>query len=158
MTMKRLVLALLIVAFSAAYAEQELVAPIVTNPQLDAAVERVSSTLPEDDPNRANLLKLYGQSREALASYEESLASLETFRQARINAPGQTVVLQQELAVLKSADQPDFAASVSGFSRVEAGQKSQVTKVNWPRCKPASPKFAGRLTGCPRARRRSAKT
>jgi potassium efflux system protein len=128
MTMKKLLLALLILACSMGRAEEELTAPVVNTAQLDAAVERVSGTLPEDDPGRANLLRSYNKAREALASYNESLESLETFRRARVNAPGEAVVLQQELAVLKAAEQPDFAASVSDLSLVEAEQQIQVSK------------------------------
>jgi potassium efflux system protein len=116
--------ALLMVCFSAV-AEESLAPPTFTVAQIDAAEASVKSRLPEDDPVRAALLNRYDKARTALQQYQESLQLLEKYRQARDNAPGETALLQAELAALRQGDEPDLAGELQGLTLVEVEQRVQ---------------------------------
>jgi len=58
----------------------------ITIPQLDAAVAEASENLAPDDPKRANLLRLYGDTRAALVATRQFKESLASFAQARAGA------------------------------------------------------------------------
>ncbi|MEZ5572184.1 MAG: mechanosensitive ion channel [Halioglobus sp.] len=89
----------------------QAVAPAVTVAQLDAAVARVTANLPEDDPQRAALLKSYADTREALSNLEKFRLQTSGYIQSRANAVKEAEAIEEKLVALHSA--PQKAVSVS---------------------------------------------
>ncbi|MDH3995278.1 MAG: hypothetical protein OEV47_20325, partial [Gammaproteobacteria bacterium] len=133
MSMVKVLLAVLIFVVSAARAE--VTPPGVTLEQVNTAAELVSSTLPEDDPKRETLLRLYNDTRAALQSFSESTQALDAFSRARENAAQQADALYAELARLQAAPAVDEATVAAGLSLPELeqaiqGDKSELTALN----------------------------
>lgn len=101
--------------------------PVVTTAQLDAAVAEATGTLADDDPKRADLLRLYGDARAALAAAARFEESRESFAQARAGAAKQAADIEAGLAERQVA--PDAAAPASGTaSLADIEQQMQVGK------------------------------
>jgi potassium efflux system protein len=133
MSMGKALLAVLVFVVTAARAE--VMSPGVTLDQVNTAAELVSSSMPEDDPKRETLLRLYNDTRAALQSFGESTQALDTFSRARENASAQAAALQAELARLQAAPATDDAAVTAGLSLPELeqtiqGDKSELTALN----------------------------
>jgi len=133
MSMVKVLLAVLIFVVSTARAE--VTPPGVTLEQVNSAAELVSSTMPEDDPKRETLLRLYNDTRAALQSFSESTQALDTYNRARDNAAPQADALHAELARLQAAPAIDEATVAAGLSLPELeqtiqGDKSELTALS----------------------------
>ncbi len=71
---------------------------IVSTAQVDAAAAEATASLAEDDPRRANLLRLYGDTRAALAAAVQFRAAGESFAQARAGAAQRAAAIEAGLA------------------------------------------------------------
>ncbi len=69
-----------------------------TIPQLDAAMADVTDRLAPDDPKRASLLRLYGDTRAALVATRQFRESREAFAQARVGASDRADAIERGLA------------------------------------------------------------
>ena len=72
--------------------------PIVSAAQVEAAVADATASLAEDDPRRANLLRLYGETRAALTAALQFGAARESFAQARAGAAQRAAAIEAGLA------------------------------------------------------------
>jgi potassium efflux system protein len=124
--MSRVLLALLMLVVFPAWGE--LTPPEVTLEQVDAAEQNISATLPEDDPARETLLKLYGETRAALQDYSKYSESLAEFQGARDNARGQANSLQDEVARLQATPPEIDIAAIEALVLSEAEQQIKLDK------------------------------
>ena len=123
--MPRVLLALLIM-----FALPVLAQPVpakVTQAQLDGAVESASA-LPEDDPTREALLKLYSETRSALESFSSFSVSLEEFSRAQTSAREQAITIKDEVAARQAAPGEVDSDAIRGFSLAETEQKIKLNK------------------------------
>ena len=92
----------------------------VTVQQLDAAVADVTANLPTDDPRRANLLRLYGDTRAALASTTQFRESRESFAQARAGAADRAAAIETGLSEREiAADSEDTVSGTASLADLE---------------------------------------
>ncbi|MCB1697211.1 MAG: mechanosensitive ion channel [Halioglobus sp.] len=99
----------------------------VTTAQLDAAVGDVTANLAPDDPKRADLLRLYGDTRAALVAVRQFRESEQSFAQARAGAAGRAAAIEAGLAERElSASRP--AADPANESLADIEQQMQVGK------------------------------
>ena len=101
----------------------------VTVEQLDAAVADVTATLAPDDPKRAGLLKLYADTRAALAAARQFKESRESFAQARAGAADRASAIEAGLSERDvSADQAEVRpdASLADLEQTMQVQKAEL--------------------------------
>ena len=98
----------------------------VTVEQLDASVANVTANLASDDPKRANLLRLYGDTRAALVAARQFNESRESFAQARAGAADRASAIEAGLSEREVASDPAGAASDASLADIE--QTMQVRK------------------------------
>jgi len=98
----------------------------VTVEQLDASVADVTANLAPDDPKRANLLRLYGDTRAALVAARQFNESRESFAQARAGAADRASAIEAGLSEREVASDPAGAASDASLADIE--QTMQVRK------------------------------
>jgi|GEM_PF-3253742 len=109
--MLRVLVLLLLIATTHAWGQ--IAAPDVTVAQLDAAVARVTADMPEDDAQRAALLKSYANTRVALASHEQFKQQLNSFSQSRANAVKEAEAIEKKLSRYHSAPETEYKPSRS---------------------------------------------
>jgi len=120
---RALLLPLLFVGFFA-WAQDTITG--VTVEQLDASVANVTTNLAPDDPKRANLLRLYGDTRAALVAARQFKESRESFAQARAGAADRASAIEAGLSEREVASDPVGAASDASLADIE--QTMQVRK------------------------------
>jgi potassium efflux system protein len=98
----------------------------VTVEQLDAAVADVTANLAPDDPKRANLLRLYGDTRAALVAARQFNESRESFAQARAGAADRAAAIEASLVERDIATDPVGGGSDASLDDIE--QTMQVRK------------------------------
>jgi potassium efflux system protein len=99
----------------------------VSEAQLDGAVERVSSNLAEDDPQRASLLKYYADTRAALSSLAQFNQAWDGYTRARDNAQAEAQSIEAALAGAQGTAQK-ADESLQDVSLSELEQEIQVDK------------------------------
>ncbi|MFC1579047.1 hypothetical protein ACFL3Y_01510, partial [Pseudomonadota bacterium] len=94
--------------------------------QLDASVADVTANLAPDDPKRANLLRLYGDTRAALVAARQFNESRESFAQARAGAADRASAIEAGLSEREVVTDPAGASSDASLADIE--QAMQVRK------------------------------
>ncbi len=123
---KALLLPLLFVAWCA-WAQDTITS--VTVEQLDASVADVTANLTPDDPKRANLLRLYGDTRAALVATRQFKESRESFAQARAGAADRASAIEaglseREVATDSPGENPD--ASLADIEQTMQVRKAEL--------------------------------
>ena len=122
--LKKLVCLVLLLA---THAWGQVEPPAVSASQVDTAIERVTSTLPEGDPQREARLKLYADTHVALSNYLDFAAAREQYYQARTQAVSEAEKIMANLGT--HADIPDMDAdTLKTLSLAELERTIQVTK------------------------------
>ncbi|MCB1704979.1 MAG: mechanosensitive ion channel [Halioglobus sp.] len=116
-----------LVLLAGAPAWSEVTAPGVTTAQLDAAVASVTANLPESDPQRAELLASYADTRSALSNYATFSQQLENYSQARANAMQEAEAIKRQL-VLDHQSPQDSEVTLQDVSLPELEQIIQVDR------------------------------
>ena len=98
----------------------------VTVEQLDASVADVTANLAPDDPKRANLLRLYGDTRAALVAARQFNESRESFAQARAGAADRASAIEAGLSEREVSFDPAGANPDASLADIE--QTLQVRK------------------------------
>ncbi len=101
----------------------------VTVEQLDASVADVTANLAPDDPKRANLLRLYGDTRAALAAARQFNESRESFAQARAGAADRASAIEAGLSEREvAADQAEVGpdATLADLEQTMQVQKAEL--------------------------------
>jgi potassium efflux system protein len=100
----------------------------VTQDQLAAAEASVSAALPEDDPSRETLLKLYSETRSALEKFSSFSASLEEFSRAQTSAREQALTIQDEVARRQASPRELDTGEIRALSLADTEQKIKLNK------------------------------
>lgn len=92
----------------------------VTRSQLDAAVENISASLPEDDPQRIALLELYSETQAALLNIKQYQDARDGFALARANAATEAQSILEALVEAQAASaQHEKVISVAPLQELE---------------------------------------
>ncbi len=91
----------------------------VTVEQLDASVDEVTANLAPDDPKRANLLRLYGDTRAALVAARQFNESRESFAQARAGAADRAAAIEAGLSEREVAVDPAGGGRDASLADIE---------------------------------------
>lgn len=98
----------------------------VTVEQLDESIAEVTANLAADDPKRANLLRLYGDTRAALVAARQFKESRESFAQARAGAADRAAAIEAGLIERELAT--DTAIESSDATLADIEQTMQVRR------------------------------
>jgi potassium efflux system protein len=118
---------LFLVLFGVAQAFGQAVSPDVTVSQLDAAVARVTASLPAESPQRSALLKSYADTRTALSNSAKFSQQIKSFGQSRANAVKEADAIEKKLAQLQKVPEKDDQ-SLQSVELPELEQMIQVGK------------------------------
>lgn len=121
-------LLVLLVLFATAHAWGQIAPPDVTMAQLEAAEERVSVSMPADDPQRASLLKSYADTGAALIRFERFNEQLKSFGLARSTAQQEAAAIEKKLAAHQNAPEQDYKVA-SSVTLAELEQKIQIDDI-----------------------------
>lgn len=116
--MLRLLAGLVLFCSITAWGQTE--APVVTEAEVSAAVEQISSSLAAEDPQRAAMLKLYGDVQATLDSFAQYQRSAKAFAEARAKSSQETQLLLTALAKAQASPGiDDTAVGVATLDELE---------------------------------------